>query len=414
MIEFLENINLALDNANSVVLNGAVVEAHFDFSESIVQQLKELPTHDDFSFFDEKENKIQLEQVSGDFSVELNSELIREAGSESAIADRIIMNRKDPVKSLDHNAYFLRSINRFLTPGNPSFEKLSFLAKLTEFLTETSDHIDGYEYIFWSDGKTLVNSALSDAEFWDLKTQTTLLNELMELVCAEEHSLERKSLFKLALKKSIGDSGKDSMSLFELVEKLDRVKRFWSEGYYAYLHDLDFDEIREKTVKKVDATHDAIGQVLSSAQIRVLAIPVAIIVGASQFTKINDIGFMLTALVGLTLLVSAGYLLFVNADEDVKAVESRFKNWVKGVEKSKVIDEFDEDIKGLKERISRQKRRISFLKIFNLVFSVSVLVVAFTSVAFSSENNYGNAIVDKVTSIVDSDTVRANIKNWLP
>jgi hypothetical protein len=123
---------------------------------------------------------------------------------------------------------------------------------------------------------------------------------------------------------------------------------------------------------------------------------------------------MLTALVGLTLLVSAGYLLFVNADEDVKAVESRFKNWVKGVEKSKVIDEFDEDIKGLKERISRQKRRISFLKIFNLVFSVSVLVVAFTSVAFSSENNYGNAIVDKVTSIVDSDTVRANIKNWLP
>ncbi|MBE0471981.1 MAG: hypothetical protein IBX55_21040, partial [Methyloprofundus sp.] len=100
MIEFLDRINSVFDEARSVSLSGNVVEAHFEFSESIVQQLKNLSSHVCFECFDEKEEKAQLGQVSGHFSVEFNSDLIREVSSESAIANLIIINRDDPVKSL--------------------------------------------------------------------------------------------------------------------------------------------------------------------------------------------------------------------------------------------------------------------------------------------------------------------------
>lgn len=415
MIELLDVLNTIIEKSTKVEVEGHGISIYFDSIGELKSLFEEISGLENITFYIERtEKEVPLSDCSEPFYVSLQSDEIKFVSSEYGLVSRIIGNQQDPIESLNSNVYFLESSKTFLTSSAPFFEKLESLATLTEFFSRVSDDYSNKNYVFWSDGKFLLNNSLEQTEFEGLAIDKSDLEDFIEKVEVEEHHLERVALFKVALKKVIGDSSKDVLTLNEFLSKFESIKRLWSEGYYAYLHDLDFDEIREKLIEKVDATHDAIGKVLSGAQIRVLAIPLAIIVSASQFTKINDIWFMAAAFVGLALLVSAGYLLFENADEDVEAVESRFDNWVENFENSKIIYQFDRDIEILRERILRQKRRIHFLKIFNLIFSLVVLIVTFTSVAFGSEKNYGNTMVDKVTSIYDGDTFRANIKDWPP
>lgn len=381
MIDNLVNFNDVLSNADRVEVSDWCIEAYFNETKEVVKLLKPLSELCELKFYNQSDEKeVDLEAISEPFYLELESPEIKVVSDYYAIGNRLINNHEDPIKSLQKNVYFLKSSKTFLTQKNPEFSKLSFLAKLTVFLCEVADHVDEKEYIFWADGKALIINSISSEEFDNLTVDIESLNKLVEQVKMAEHHVERESIFKVALKKSIGDSSQESMFLPELISKLESIKRLWSEGYFAYLHDLDFDEIRDKILEKINATHDAIGQVLSSAQIRILAVPLAVIVGASQFNKIEDAGFALAAFFGLFLLVVAGYLLFSNAKDDIEAVESKFNHWTSNMNDSKLIEEFDQDIEKVRKRIQKQKDNVSTLSCLNILFSIVILIVAFRSV----------------------------------
>lgn len=369
---------ISLKNSLNVTTN-QTVEITLPATKDVLQLCGGLPNDLEITFEDaENLSKINLDEICSSFILSISPKVVTTAFN---VVDRLISDDSKALSSLQKTLFYISSEEQFLSPKHKAFQKLEFISKLIYYLSELKDHYDTSEYIFWADRKIIISKQFDSEEFIKLITDLKKLDDFFDEVLKNEHGKERRILFNSALKRlSDEEAGKD-LRLFDICNRLDRIVQLWHEGFFAFLHDLDYEEMREKFLEKIQDTHESIGNVLTGAQIRILAIPLAIVLafGKALDTSLTA-DMQIVIFFGLLMLIVAGGMLFQNTKEDLLAVFNRYISWKKEMKSSKFLEDYKSEIDELDTRILNQKLRATILSYLYWFFVFTSVVVLFRTV----------------------------------
>ena len=369
---------ISLKNSLNVTTN-QTVEITLPATQDVLKFCDGLPNDLEIIFEDaESLSKVNLDEICSSFILSISPKVVTTVFN---VVDRLISDDSKAFSSLQKTLFYISSEEQFLSPKHKAFQKLEFISKLTHYLSELKDHYDTSEFIFWADRKIIISKQFDSEEFNKLITDLKKLNEFFEEVLKNEHGKERRILFNSALKRLSEEKAGKALKLFDICNRLDRIDQLWHEGFYAFLHDLDYEEMREKFLGKIQDTHESIGNVLSGAQIRILAIPLAIVLA---FSKMLDqtltVDVQLVIFFGLLMLVVAGGMLFQNTKEDLLAVSKRYISWKDEMKSSKFLEDYKTEIANLDSRIDNQKLRTVILSYLYWIFIIVSSVVLFIAI----------------------------------
>jgi hypothetical protein len=250
------------------------------------------------------------------------------------------------------------------------------LSLVLENLKKLADHDDEVSemFIFWANGKIAVSNQLELSEFNDIPyLSADIIENFFFEINKPEHNRERRSLFNSSLRLLKSENRETDLRIFEIISRFTRLNQIWNESYDAFLHNLDIDEMREKFISKIEETENLISGVLAGSQIRILAIPLAIMFALNKLLSIED-DSLFAVYAGLVFIVLTGFILFINSWFDVISISNRHDRWVKNMKDSSILTDFKTDVAKLATRIRLQKFWVVVMSVGYFVFSILVFL----------------------------------------
>lgn len=279
--------------------------------------------------------------------------------------------------------FFVSDENKFYFRDFKSYETCMTLVPLLQSLKKLADH-DDQSLVFWAKGKLDVPIEISK-DFLDRKMPyhsknvNSFFNDIFNETCEEsgcgnkQLNKERIGIFKTVLKRMLDDV-EDCKKLETIAVKFDLLESNWRQDYDAYIHNIDFDEIRQKVRERIESTHLSIGKILSDNQLKIIALPLAIAFIVSKLKESNTIEIQVLYWISILIMAMFSYITYKNQSDDLNALSTSFNSWTKWIKSYPIYDEYHSQIDGVNKRISFQK---------NIVFSTMAITIFFVIAAIT-------------------------------
>ena len=243
--------------------------------------------------------------------------------------------------SLFETAFYDKSLEQYLLNDYENKQKCMVFANTVNKLVQISDFNNENNLLFWGQDKLDIPIKITEDFFnsfqeYDSISISKLFDDIFNQSCTvpgcDNNNLneEKKAIFKAVLKRMLENVDK-TKRLETLLSKFSLIETNWRQDYDAYIHNIDFDEIRIKVRERLEDVHLSIGKILSDNQLKLIALPLGIAFIFSKIKETGDNEILSIYIIALFLMMVFSILTFINQKDDLKAISANFSSWKKWI-----------------------------------------------------------------------------------